>query len=193
MRTGDPQKIYQPHVAQKQCCVADGCEKKPKARNLCMKHYQRWKFRGDPNAIKYGNRADRLKLAFVDLEIVQNCLACSRTTGYSEMCQKHYKVFWNKWYAGTDKGKAVKANARYRRKTAAKDSDVTTEFLLDLWDSTKTCVICDETLGVDRHLDHILPICIGGTHSKNNVRYIHAVCNMSRPRDGSDISLPTTV
>lgn len=36
-------------------------------------------------------------------------------------------------------------------------------------------------------LDHIKPLCIGGLHMKDNVRYVHGICNKRRPRDGSDI------
>lgn len=39
-----------------------------------------------------------------------------------------------------------------------------------------------------KHLDHILPINQGGTHTHGNVRIICAGCNLSRPKDGSDFT-----
>jgi hypothetical protein len=45
---------------------------------------------------------------------------------------------------------------------------------------------CGESLKAsNRHLDHILPLCVGGKHLKINVRYLCGLCNCRRPRDGS--------
>ena len=39
-----------------------------------------------------------------------------------------------------------------------------------------------------KHLDHIVAIAIGGTHTRGNVRVICATCNLARPHDGSDLN-----
>ena len=39
------------------------------------------------------------------------------------------------------------------------------------------------------HWDHIIPICIGGPHIRENLRALCAACNCGRPNDGSDVSL----
>jgi hypothetical protein len=39
-----------------------------------------------------------------------------------------------------------------------------------------------------KHIDHIIPITIGGTHTHGNVRVICATCNLTRPNDGSDLA-----
>lgn len=39
-----------------------------------------------------------------------------------------------------------------------------------------------------KHLDHIVPIAVGGTHTHGNVRIICASCNLRRPKSGSDYS-----
>lgn len=44
-----------------------------------------------------------------------------------------------------------------------------------------------------KHLDHILPINQGGTHTHGNVRIICATCNVRRPKDGSDYIGPLTL
>lgn len=44
-----------------------------------------------------------------------------------------------------------------------------------------------------KHLDHILPISQGGTHTHGNVRIICADCNLKRPKDGSDYTGPLTL
>lgn len=52
---------------------------------------------------------------------------------------------------------------------------------------TKHCPLCGERAKT-KHLDHIIPINIGGTHTRGNVRVICAKCNLSRPHDGSDLN-----
>jgi hypothetical protein len=42
-----------------------------------------------------------------------------------------------------------------------------------------------------KQLDHIVPLCVGGSHTRGNVRVICASCNQRRPTDGSD--LPASV
>lgn len=85
------------------------------------------------------------------------------------------------------------------RRTITRQSDITVEFLQQLWESTNICILCNEMMEnhtnypLGRHLDHIIPIkhthptIPKGTHTQNNVRYIHAVCNERRKRDLSDI------
>jgi 5-methylcytosine-specific restriction endonuclease McrA len=48
--------------------------------------------------------------------------------------------------------------------------------------------LCDELLGPDAHVDHILPLAAGGTHTKDNLRILCPSCNCSRPIDGSDVT-----
>lgn len=71
--------------------------------------------------------------------------------------------------------------------------DVTADHELDLRRLTSHCPLCHVTLiDTPRHptskeLDHIIPLCIGGTHTIGNVRIICRLCNQRRPRDGSDV------
>ena len=66
------------------------------------------------------------------------------------------------------------------------ETDITPEFLQSLWDSTNICEECGGVMEdhcqypLGRHLDHIKPLHAGGTHTQNNVRYIHAICNIHR-------------
>lgn len=56
----------------------------------------------------------------------------------------------------------------------------------------RKCPLCDVYMTGkpnqlnSKHLDHILPISQGGTHTHGNVRIICADCNLHRPKDGSD-------
>lgn len=42
-----------------------------------------------------------------------------------------------------------------------------------------------------KHLDHIVPLNVGGTHTLANVRVICASCNLARPKDGGDVTQET--
>lgn len=62
-----------------------------------------------------------------------------------------------------------------------------------LLDSRTTCPLCKKRMTTapgrrQKHLDHIVPLNIGGTHTHGNVRVICRTCNLSRPSDGSDLA-----
>lgn len=76
-----------------------------------------------------------------------------------------------------------------------KGSDITVEWLTDLYNSIVYCPLCGNEMSNNgnepngKHLDHIIPKnkkC-GGKHMKDNVRIICKTCNIRRPKDGSDL------
>lgn len=87
-----------------------------------------------------------------------------------------------------EKVRASKRNYKYKRKLWMKESDITTSFLLSLREATEYCCVCGKKLtDKNAQLDHILPLNAGGTHTRDNVRYICGKCNNKRPLDGSDV------
>lgn len=42
------------------------------------------------------------------------------------------------------------------------------------------CPCCGQPLGTDYHLDHILPLKLGGTNTDGNVQLLRAVCNIQK-------------
>ena len=42
------------------------------------------------------------------------------------------------------------------------------------------CACCRQKLGDDYHLDHIMPLALGGTNSDDNVQLLRARCNMQK-------------
>lgn len=91
-------------------------------------------------------------------------------------------------YRKTPQGKLVHLNSSAKRRARIKDTDIDKDFLFKLANDTNFCEICETSLNSNnRHLDHILPLNIGGLHVKSNVRYICNKCNLSRPKDGRDI------
>ena len=109
------------------------------------------------------------------------CVQCGTTTvkhkgrGYCKECWKT-----SEWYRAKNSKKMAK------RRGAEIKGDITPQFLRELWEATNMCAECGKVMEnhsqypYGRHLDHILPIALGGTHTKDNVRYIHAYCNVRR-------------
>ena len=118
-------------------------------------------------------------------------------------CREYQKEYYQKnkerkldkvsQYAKTDKGRAVRRNTKYKRKLKLIETDITSEWLVNLYRETEFCCLCLSRLsnnGMDlkgKQLDHIMPLNVDGGHKKNNVRVICRECNQSRVRDGSDI------
>jgi hypothetical protein len=95
-------------------------------------------------------------------------------------------------YRKTKKGKEIERNKRNKRRSIYNFSDITTDFLINLKEETEYCPLCGCRLSNKRgdnkyHLDHIIPINVGGRHIMDNVRFICRKCNLTRPKDGSDI------
>jgi hypothetical protein len=91
------------------------------------------------------------------------------------------------------KDKLASDNKRFRRRLAMKSTDITSIWLKQLWESATHCVLCGKQMEDNgsypngKNLDHMLPLCVGGTHEMSNVRYICAKCNITRPKNGSDL------
>lgn len=81
-----------------------------------------------------------------------------------------------------------------KRRTVQRVTDITAQFERDLRKCAEHCPLCDARLTDQpnepnsKHLDHIVPICMGGTHTMGNVRIICRTCNLARPKDGSDVT-----
>ena len=102
-----------------------------------------------------------------------------------------------------NKDKILEKGREYRKKNHAKilmrnrnrknairslneTSDITHQYLREIVESTSKCPICERRMDM-KHVDHIIPIVMGGTHTKDNVRVICRKCNLSRPKDGRDL------
>lgn len=96
----------------------------------------------------------------------------------------------------------ARAKARRRNRSHLKRSpvsDITAEQELAIRRRARKCPLCSVSLtsrpglSNSKHLDHIIPVNIGGTHTHGNVRIICRTCNFKRPKDGSDYSGPVTL
>lgn len=99
-----------------------------------------------------------------------------------------------KEYRKTDNRKAVVKNYGHKRRSKVKETDITTSWLKNFLGKSSNCEICNCELDNKgnvypngKQLDHILPMAVGGEHKKSNVRVVCLKCNVTRPKDGSDI------
>lgn len=80
-----------------------------------------------------------------------------------------------------------------KRRTALRFTDITAEYERNLRANARTCPLCGIRMTAEpgrpnsKQLDHIIPIVVGGTHTMGNVRIICRTCNLTRPKDGSDL------
>lgn len=95
------------------------------------------------------------------------------------------------------RAKARRRNRDHIARSAA--SDITVEQELAMRRKARKCPMCGTSLtgkpGLpnSKHLDHIIPVASGGTHTHGNVRIICSRCNLRRPKDGSDYTGPVTL
>ena len=118
-----------------------------------------------------------------------------RTTAYRKANPDVHKRAWQKWYSN-NREKRRDIERRYRklnpirmrghgrkrrvRMRAAWVENVDYPALLKrfgMW-----CYICQKSIRrrSQLHFDHVIPISRGGSHSNDNVRPAHALCNMKK-------------
>ena len=100
----------------------------------------------------------------------------------------------DKKWRSTENGKISRRLSNLKRRLKTEHTDITRSWVLNLKMSADFCPLCKTEMVDDgqvypngKHLDHIIPVNIGGKHIKSNVRYVCYKCNISRPKDGSDL------
>jgi len=80
-------------------------------------------------------------------------------------------------------------NRKNKLRALSVNSDITNTYLAELLKNSLKCPICGSKYinKSDKHIDHIIPISVGGEHCKDNIRVICKRCNLTRPKDGRDI------
>jgi len=116
-------------------------------------------------------------------EAFKECVECHSNKFKHKSYGYCIKCFYKSVYSKIKEGK---------RRAACRDSDITAKFLRDLWNRTDVCPLCGLQMEDNtswpwgRHLDHIIPLhpkdktIPKGTHTKDNMQYIHSVCNVNK-------------
>lgn len=70
-------------------------------------------------------------------------------------------------------------NRRARKKAAG--GQLSRDLTVNLFKLQKgKCPCCKQPLGDDFHLDHIVPLALGGTNTDDNIQLLRALCNMQK-------------
>lgn len=85
----------------------------------------------------------------------------------------------NKRYFSTEIGKAISKNSHHKRRLAIKNGSISGKELLEIQSNAKVCYWCNVKITKETkvHIDHYIPICNGGEHSKENIVISCSKCN----------------
>lgn len=106
--------------------------------------------------------------------------------------QRQYKQDWyltnkervvkkhNDWRAKNPSSLVVYSENRRARKRLV-GGKLTSGLSLKLFALQKgKCACCKKPLGSDYHMDHIMPLALGGTNTDDNIQLLRAVCNRQK-------------
>lgn len=155
---------------EKTVCSAE-CHKRER-RSKWQAHYQRTQKRPDRQFI---------------------CQTCEKTVTATGSGSARGKYCSKDCYRRSEAYKAqrIRSKVAYRTRRDGRpvNTDITVKGIIDRYGSA--CVVCGEKVGGNRlpvlhpmalTIDHVIPIARGGTHTWENVRLAHRICN-SRKRD----------
>lgn len=130
--------------------------------------------------------------------LCSQCKACDRiaNAAWSKANPERKKAKNAKWYADNpERMKELKANwqadnpearrvSRQNRRARKRDgggklSNGLPDRLIKLQRGKCACG-CKQPLGDDYHLDHIMPIALGGTNTDDNMQLLRATCNLQK-------------
>lgn len=88
------------------------------------------------------------------------------------------KALAAKWQANNLELKRIYShNRRFKQKSGALSKDIASR----LYKAQKgKCACCGKPLGDDYHLDHKMPLALGGTNTDDNIQLLCPTCNLSK-------------
>lgn len=164
-------------------CAIDACEKTATHRQWCPSHYRYWRTHGTPTPRLRGEVVDGKRVCpgcGVDKPVEEYAHASAARGGRCRACAAQYM-----------RAKRAERPGEYwlygaRRRARLRDAfveDFTREeiFERDGW----TCGLCAEPIDQDlsypdpmsASLDHVIPLALGGEHSRANAQAAHLSCN----------------
>jgi transposase-like protein len=189
------------------CCSVGGCDKPAQGRGWCKTHWARWKRHGDPTYIRskreicavagcdseprssYAEYCEmhygRLRRAgTLEARTVWSCVECGkdftapqgRATGQPPL----------KYCSVRCGNKGSSRDYFHRKRANGGERGITLLYIAerDAW----RCHLCGRVVSpkyraphrLSPVLDHIVPVSLGGTHTRDNVRLAHWGCNSKK-------------
>jgi len=152
-KTGSPVRLPKPTQ-----CSVEGCTTAVDRMGWCCKHYTRWKIHGTTDG-----RERPAKCA------VGNCPKAPVSRGW---CKRHYKLLTGQGVAHEMKRYALKLGSQAER----------VDYEAILAEFGMGCHICGGAIRkrADLHMDHVLALSRGGSHTYGNIRPSHRWCNQQK-------------
>ena len=171
-RATNPEKVRASNVSyraansekEKERCTAYRVANRDKARAYSSAHYAANSERLNASkALYYAANKEKFRAYYV------NCMASN-----PEKVQKR-KAAWHK--ANLDKAR-ISHQTRRARATGGKLSMGIAKKLYEL--QKGKCPCCKLNLGKDYHLDHIMPLALGGSNTDENIQLLRRKCNLQK-------------
>lgn len=101
-------------------------------------------------------------------------------SAYYEANKQRYKEIGDAWNKENRGARRVHAQNRRTRKleSGGRLTSGLSKKLLQI--QRGKCACCGNPLGDDYHLDHIVPLALGGTNTDDNIQLLHARCNKKK-------------
>lgn len=140
----------------------------PKGRHATALAYKKWASR-NPERVKELQKIQRLK---------NRSAAAERTRAWRLLNKDRVKQTRTIWVKANYE-KVLLLNQKYR---ASKVTSNCVAFELSDIENykSKICGVCSEPVVGKYHLDHIVPLSKGGSHTPDNLQLTHPVCNLKK-------------
>lgn len=100
------------------------------------------------------------------------------------MVKNMYYLNLHELYRQTERHERIAIRQTLRRDEAMQKKLVTQHYL---------CFYCGTVIGMDGHLDHLIPVYYGGTNKLSNFVASCAPCNLTKSTDQIEITNPYTI
>lgn len=149
----------------KSCINASNAKYQTDNPDKCNTYKVKWKL-SNPHKVKAGN-------AKYYIDNKDKCDAAN-AKWRSDNHKKH-KASIAKWWEGNPKARRIYKHNR-RARSVGKLSKGLADKLFKLQRGKCACG-CKKLLGDNFHIDHIMPLALGGTNTDNNIQLLRSTCN----------------
>lgn len=188
-------------------CSEDDCDRPPKTKGMCGKHYNRAWYHANPERARaralewhhaHPEQAKRRAARhYAENADEQNALKraayqADRESFLAKSAEWHRQNpdAWRRYRDADPERWALADRSRQGRQRARRAGTpaLSVDYSAVLAEHGMTCHICTEAITSldDLHFDHVIPIVRGGSHTADNVRPSHVACNRRKAS-----SLPT--
>ena len=104
----------------------------------------------------------------------------ARGAAYRAANPESRKAIWSAWAKSNPEALRINSQNRRSRKRSA-GGRLSHNLSARLFKLQKgKCPCCKQPLGDDYHLDHIIPLALGGSNTDDNIQLLRAICNLQK-------------